>query len=152
MQRAVLLLFLLISSCAYHHKQTSQEGPAFAQDTLANGKVHVTAFKTIEHQDVCFEITLKIKEATMKEALTSNWTAAWLDKESKYHLLNLNQRDPASVPQGRGSKNSDATFNEWSNTFRTCAPEAKISDVKILILTPKELSYHTKSGLQLEWK
>jgi hypothetical protein len=42
-------------------------------------------------------------------------------------------------------------YQQWSNTFRTCAP-ATFGQVKGLVLTPKQLDYSFKDGLQLSWK
>ncbi len=150
--RAILLLStLLFVSCAQNRGPASVNGNPVAYDSLAFGNVQASAVKMIDQQDVCFDITLVMKGTTMREAQPSNWTVAWVDKESRYHLLNLNQRDPASVPQGGQKVAPYGAYEEWTNTFRTCAPKARIGDVKSLVLTPKDLSYKSESGLKLEW-
>lgn len=149
-----LLSFLLLAtfmSCAHNRGPASVNGQQVASDSVALGNVRATAVKSINAQDVCFDITLVMKNVPQKEASPSNWTVAWVDQESKYHLLNLNQRDPASDPQGGQKIAPYGTYEEWTNNFRTCAPKAKLGDVKSLILTPKELTYKENEGLKLEW-
>lgn len=109
------------------------------------------AIKRLENQDVCFDITLKLRGVSSQEALSRNWSLAWVDTKNQYHLLTLNQRDPASVPQG-GSTTRGEDRMEWSNTFRTCAARAELDDVKSIVLTPKELPYEDKRSLRLNWK
>lgn len=150
--RLLSFLFLAtIISCAQTRGPASLSGEKVAYDSMALGNVRAQAVKTINAQDVCFDITLTMKNVPQKEASPSNWTVAWVDQESKYHLLNLNQRDPASVPQGGQKIAPYGAYEEWTNTFRTCAPKAKLGDVKSLVLTPKELTYKENEGLKLEW-
>lgn len=149
-----LLSFLLLTtivSCAQTRGPASLNGQPVAYDSMALGNVRATAVKSSDAQDVCFDITLVMKNVSQKEASPSNWTVAWVDQDSKYHLLNLNQRDPASAPQGGQKIAPYGAYEEWSNTFRTCAPKARLGDVKSLILTPKELTYKENEGLKLEW-
>jgi hypothetical protein len=92
-----------------------------------------------------------MKGVDQQDAIPSNWTVAWVDKQSQYHLLSLNQRDPASVPQGGQKIAPYGAYQEWTNTFRACASKARLDDVKSLILTPKTLPYKATEGLNLEW-
>lgn len=150
--RLLSFLFLAtIVSCAQNRGPASLNGEKVAYDSMALGNVRASAVKSVDAQDVCFDITLTMKNVPQKEASPSNWTVAWVDQESKYHLLNLNQRDPASVPQGGQKIAPYGTYEEWTNTFRTCAPRAKLGDVKSLVLTPKDLTYKENEGLKLEW-
>ena len=98
------------------------------------------------------DISLMMKGVDRKEAGPSNWTVAWVDQNSRYRLLSLNQRDPASVPQGGTKIAPYGHYQEWKNNFRTCAHKAQLKDVKAIVLTPKELSYKETEGLRLEWK
>jgi hypothetical protein len=149
----VLALFSLfvIVSCAHNRGPASLNGQPVAYDEMALGNIKASAVKSIEKQDVCFDITLKMKGVPQREAQASNWTVAWVDKESKYHLLSLNQRDPASAPQGGTKVVPYGAYEEWTNTFKTCAPKARSGDVQSLILTPKELTYREAEGMKLEW-
>lgn len=149
-----LLSFLLLAtliSCSQTRVPASLNDQTVAYDSMALGNVRATAVKSLEAQDVCFDITLVMKNVPQKKASPSNWTVAWVDQDSKYHLLNLNQRDPASTPKGGQKIAPYGTYQEWTNTFRTCASKAKLKDVKSLVLTPKELIYKEHEGLKLEW-
>lgn len=134
--------FLTLASCA-QLRDPAPRDKNVAYDEMANGNIKATAMKTVGKQDVCFDINLEMKNVDQKEAMASNWTLAWVDSDSRYHLLTLNQRDPASAPKGGTEK--------WTNSFRTCAPKARAGDVKSLILTPKELSYKETEGMTLQW-
>ena len=151
MKVLAIISLLAIVSCAHNRGPASLNGNPVAYDEMAFGNIKASAVKTLEHQDVCFDISLNMKGVDQKEALASNWTLAWVDKDSKYHLLSLNQRDPASVPQGGTKVAPYGAYEEWSNSFKTCAPKAKMGDVKTLVLTPKELSYKETEGMKLEW-
>jgi hypothetical protein len=148
---ALISLFALVS-CAHNRRPASLNGNPVAYDEMAFGNVRALAVKSVEQQDVCFDITLEMKGVNQKEVMSTNWTVAWVDKDSKYHLLALNQRDPASVPKGGTKIAPYGTYEEWSNSFRTCAPKTKMSDVKSLVLTPKELTYNEHEGMKLVWK
>lgn len=137
---AVMSLLAVISCAQQRHPSTDK---SVAYDEMADGKIQATAVKKVTKQDVCFDINLKMKGVEQKEAMASNWTLAWVDQNSRYHLLSLHQRDPASVPKG--------SPEEWTNSFRTCAPKAKVGDLNSLILTPKELSHKETEGMKLEW-
>ncbi len=147
---ALISLFAVIS-CAHNRGPASLNGNPVAYDEIALGNVKASAVKSVEQQDVCFDITLEMKGVSQKEAMPSNWTVAWVDKESRYHLLSLNQRDPASVPKGGTKVAPYGAYEEWSNSFRTCAPKARLGDVKSLVLTPKDLTYKDPEGMKLEW-
>jgi hypothetical protein len=93
-----------------------------------------------------------MKGVEQQNAQTSNWTLAWVDKNDHYHLLNTSQRDPASVPQGGQVVAPYGAYEEWTSNFVTCAPKARMNDVKALVLTPKELPYKESKGLTLNWQ
>jgi hypothetical protein len=127
------------------------EDPSVAFDSMSFGRVQVYAKKVIQNEDVCFEIKLHMKNVEQKEILPSNWTVAWTDQSSHYHLLRLNQRDPASVPTVKKTYRFFKRQKEWSNEFTTCAPKAKLVDVDSLILNPKSLSLSYVGNLTLKW-
>ena len=148
----VAILCLLISfGCAQHRGPASVGGNKVAHDTMAMGNIKASAVKSVANKDVCFDITLVAKGVEQRIAHPSNWTLAWVDSESKFHLLNMNLRDPASTPQGGNKIAPYGAYKEWSNNFRTCAPKARLGDVKSLVLTPKELPYKETEGMTLEW-
>lgn len=136
-----MIFTLILFSCA---RQVKKIPSNIVSDTMSQGKISVTAKKKMEHQDVCFDIELRMKNVSVKEISGSNWTVAWVDQDSRYHLLVLNQRNPASVPEG--------SPHEWKNHFRTCAPIGRLGNVGSLILTPKTLPYAGSEGLNLSWK
>ena len=147
------LRFLCISvlwSCSSFQNPTLEPNIAF--DSMSFGRVQVYAKKIIQNEDVCFEIKLKMKNVEQKDILPSNWTVAWIDKSSHYHLLRLNQRDPASVPQVLKTYSFVKRQKEWSNELTTCAPKAKLVDVDSLILNPKSLPFSNIGNLTLRWK
>jgi hypothetical protein len=146
MKALCILGLFILASCALHKDPISEKGNPVAFDQMASGNVRASAVKVIDQQEVCFNISLMMKGVDQKEAFASNWTLAWVDKDSRYHLLTMSQRDPASEPQGGGA------HREWTNSFRTCTAQVHINDVKSLVLTPKELSYQETEGLNLEWK
>lgn len=146
-----LMILFIIASCSHNRGPASLDGKPVAYDDLAGGNVKASAVKSVEQQNVCFDITLNMKGVDQKEAFASNWTLAWIDKDSKYHLLSLHQRDPASEPKGGTKVAPYGAYQEWTNTFRSCAPRARLGDVKSLVLTPKELTYKAHEGLKLEW-
>ncbi len=137
----VLFFFLFFISCT--HQPSFMNGHPVAYDSMAEGKVRASAVKQMGPNEVCFEITINVKGAEQKSAESSNWSLAWVDANSRYHLMSLIQRDPASVPSG--------DHKAWTNNFRTCAAKASMIDVKSLVLTPKELPYQDTQGLKLEW-
>lgn len=151
MKKLFLLNLLVLTSCAQYRGPASQNGSPVAYDTIALGNVKASAIKTIEDQNVCFDVTVVMKGVDQKEAQASNWTLAWVDKQSQYHLLSLSQREPASVPKGGTKVAPYGAYEEWTNTFRTCAPQVRMNDVKSLVLTPKELSYKESESMKLEW-
>lgn len=151
--RTLLLtsLFILIG-CSHDRGPASLASNNVASDSMALGNVKATATKSTESKNVCFDIALTMTGVEQKDASTSNWTVAWVDQDSKYHLLSLNQRDPASVPQGGTKIAPYGYYQEWRNNFKACAPKAQLGDVKGIILTPKELPYKDSESLTLEWK
>lgn len=142
MKSLYLSCLLALVACS-HPKKPAPE--LTATDSMAGGLVSVTAVKMLNDQDVCFDITLTMRGADQSYAYASNWTAAWMDEASMYHLLILNQRNPASA----GPK---ASTEGWSNQFITCAPLGKMGKVNSLILTPKTLPFKETEGMRLEWK
>lgn len=139
---AVLFLLLFLISCT--HRPAFRKGHPVAYDSIADGKVRASAVKILGASEVCFDITINVKGTEQRTAEPSNWSLAWIDGNSRYHLMSLIQRDPAAAPQG--------TQNEWTNTFRTCGAISNLNEVKSLILTPKELPYEDTQGLKLKWK
>ena len=95
---------------------------------------------------------LVMKNVEESAIQSSNWTLAWVDQKDHYHLVNMNQRDPASTPQDRRIAAQYGEYHEWTNSFKTCAPGAKLADVKSLVLTPKSLPFNESKGLHLDWK
>lgn len=142
--KTIFLAALVLVSCTHQKKSTQPEAEYVAFDSMADGLIEATAIKRNENQDVCFDITLTMKGVAQRYAASSNWTAALVDNDSRYHLLNLAQRDPASTPQG--------SVEKWMNVFRTCAPLEKLGNVKSLVLTPKTLPYRETEGMTLQWK
>lgn len=119
---------------------------------MADGNVRASAIKKIEEHEVCFDINVALRGTTLEEAMPRNWSLAWMDRNNQYHLLSLNQRDPASVPQGGQVLPRSGERNEWKNTFRTCVDRPELDDIKGIVLTPKELPYEEIRSLRLEWK
>lgn len=141
MKSILLGSILLLTACAH---QTTAPSPEVAFDSMADGLITAEAKRRDTKQGVCFDITLKMKGVEKYDASSANWTAAWVDDQSKYFLLNLNQRDPASSPKS----GSDG----WMNQLITCAPQVTKDKIKTLILTPKTLPYKETEGMTLEWK
>lgn len=149
---SVICLLALGVSCAHYRSPASERNKEVASTSMAGGNIKAEAKKTIHKQDLCFDIDLLAKGVDRKVAESGNWTVAWIDHQDKFHLMTLNQRDPASPPQGGRVIASYGTFNEWTNEFRACTAKAKLSDVKSLILTPKELPYKETEGMTLVWE
>lgn len=139
-----ILFLLLVAFTSCSQKPIEVRDPNLAEDSLAGGKVHVTAMKRIQDEDICFDIKLSIKDAEQKLVAPFNWTIAWIDQNSRYHLITLSQRDPASIPVMNERK-------ERINYFQTCASKAKLGEVGSLVLTPKELPFTETEGLKLQW-
>lgn len=151
--RTLLLtcLFILVG-CSHDRSPASLGTNNVASDSMALGNVKATATKTTDNKNVCFDIALMMKGVEQKDASAANWTVAWIDQNSKYHLLSLNQRDPASIPQGGTKVAPYGYYQEWRNNFKACAPKAVVGDAKGIILTPKELPYKENESLNLVWK
>ncbi len=145
-----LLTFLV--SCAHEMRTPASHKGPIAHDSLAWGNVKAVAAKEADQQSVCFDIELTLKGTPQEQANPSNWTVAWVDKQDHYHLVSLQQRDPASGPEGGTNVMPYGSYQQWSNTFRTCANKASFDDVKALVLTPKQLDYKFKDGLKLVWQ
>lgn len=148
----MITLLSLLASCAHDMRApASQKGPV-AEDSLAWGNVRAVAVKQSDNNSVCFDIELTLTGAPQEQASPSNWTVAWVDKQDHYYLVNLQQRNPASAPEGGTTVTPYGSYEQWTNTFRSCAPRANLDDVKALVLTPKQLNYKAKDGLKLIWK
>lgn len=142
MKTLFVISALILSGCA--HKTPKTRPANVAYDSMADGKVEAEVKKTLQKKQVCFDIKLSMKDVAQKDIYTSNWTVAWVDQDSRYHLLQLNQRDPASIPEGGP--------DEWTNNFRTCAPMERLGNVGSLVLTPKTLPFAETEGMSLQWK
>ena len=147
-----IVYLLMIASCAHERRPASTQNSVVAHGSMALGNIKASATKVKDNKDVCFDISLKMKGVDQQDASSANWTLAWVDKDSRYHLLTLNQRDPASVPIGGQKIAPYGTFEEWTNTFRTCASQTSFDEVKSIVLTPRSLPYKKHEGIILEWK
>lgn len=141
-----LALLSALASCSHR----AQQG-VVAEDSIALGNVQALATKQVEQNSVCFDIEVKLTGGSEAQVAPSNWTLAWVDSQGEQHPVSLQQRDPASTPSGGQVVSSYGQYQKWSNTFRTCAPAAH-AQVKGLVLTPKQLDYSFKDGLQLNWQ
>lgn len=142
MNKSMLLLLIVFGACAKNQLNPFPKNYV-AHDEMADGNIKASATKSLEEQSVCFDISIMMKNVSEREASSSNWTIAWVDANARYHLMNTNQRDPASSPSGSPEK--------WTNNFRTCSPKSRQDEVRYLILAPKELSYQEVEGMQLQW-
>jgi hypothetical protein len=138
------VMLILITACSHSTQKSFELDKNLAYDDMALGNISATALKIDQQDAVCFEIKLIMKNIAEKEAHASNWTFAWVDRNSRYHLMSLNQRDPASSPVG--------TKEKWTNHLKTCVPKDRQHEFMYLILTPKELSYKETEGMRFEWK
>ncbi len=145
-----LIYLMVFASCASHRGPAAIDGNPVAYDSMALGNVKASAVKRVEKQEVCFDISLQLKNVNQEQAASSNWTLAWVDKNQQYHLLPVTQRNPASAPKGGPVVTSYGAYQEWSNSFTTCAPQARMAEVKSLVLTPKDLPYG-KDEIKLNW-
>lgn len=149
----ILSTICLISliGCANYRHPSSLGTDKYAEDSKAAGSVRASAVKSAENSEVCFDISLSLKNVDAQLAGSSNWTVAWVDRQNQYHLLNIQQRDPASAPKGGRVAAQYGEYQEWTNSFRTCA-KANMFEVKGLVMTPKSLPYQTGDGLHLNWQ
>lgn len=148
----MITLLSLLVSCAHDMRGPASSLGPVAEDSLAWGNVRAVAAKEVDHKAVCFDIELTLTGTPQDQARPSNWTVAWVDQQDHYHLVNLQQRDPASVPAGGETISPYGSYQKWTNAFRTCAPNVEASSVKALVLTPKQLPYSFSDGLKLVWK
>ena len=136
---SILLFFNFSCSLSLSEKNHSE----VATDSLANNKIKASARRSIEHQDLCFEITLQMDNVDMKDVAPSNWTLALVDQNARYHLLNLTQRDPASAPERIG--------DQLINHFKVCSPQGKFENPQYLLLSPKSLPFPETEGMKFKW-
>lgn len=146
------ICLIALVGCSHQRTPASANGSQVAYDTAALGNVLAYATKRMDKQDVCFDINLEMKGASQQDIMPGNWTVAWVDQQDRYHLVNMNQRDPASTPKGGNVVAPYGAFQEWKNTFTTCAPKANFNDVKSLVLTAKEFPWQGDRELHLTWK
>lgn len=146
-----LICLIALVGCSHHRQPASANGSSVAYDTAALGNVLAYATKRMDKQDVCFDINLEMKGGTQQEILPSNWTVAWVDQQDHYHLLNMNQRNPASSPVGGQVAAPYGAYQSWKNNFTACAPKARMNDVKAIVLTAKEFPWSGDRELNLSW-
>jgi hypothetical protein len=147
----MILCLVILASCAHQRGPASIGGNPVAYDSMALGNVKASAVKRVSNQEVCFDINLQSKDVTPEQAKASNWTLAWVDNQNQFHPIPTTQRDPASAPQGGAVVAPYGAYTEYSNDFTSCVPKAQFDNVKGIVLTPKELPYAKKDGLQLNW-
>lgn len=152
MKHLILYMLFFLASCANHRQPASVGGHPAAYDSMAMGNIKASAIKKNEGSETCFEVKLSLTGTRKSEAEISNWTVAWVDNNKQYHLINIQQRGPASAPQGGLIAAQYGEFQQWSNEFVACTPKARLDDVKSLILTPKSNTYANDKGLELNWK
>ena len=145
------LCLLTLIACSHSRHPSSLHGQKVARGNASYGKIEAVATKMTDKNSVCFDIDLKLKGGDQANALPSNWTLAWIDANKNYHLLDFNQRDPASVPDGGRVAAQYGEYEQWKNTFKTCAAGASSSDVKTLVLTPKNVPFEGNSTVFLSW-
>ncbi len=146
-----IICLIAMMGCSHYREPASSHGSPVAYDTAALGNVLAYANKRMEKQDVCFDIHLEMKGGSQQNIMSNNWTVAWVDQQNQFHLLNMNQRDPASTPKGGQVVTPYGHYQEWKNQFTTCAPKANFNDVKSLVLTPKDLPWKGDRELSLNW-
>jgi hypothetical protein len=151
MKTLSIICLIALMGCAHERHPASADGSPVAYDTIALGNVLAYATKKMDKQDVCFDINLEMKGGNQQEILPANWTVAWVDQQDHYHLINLNQRQPASTPEGGQVVAPYWAYQEWKNHFVACAPKAQFNDVKSLVLTPKELPWKGDREINLTW-
>ncbi len=147
----ILFSLVIFTSCAHDRRPASIEGHPVAYDSMAWGNIKASATKRVHQQEVCFDIGLEAKDIKPEQAQANNWDLAWVDKNNQYHLIPTNLRSPASTPQGGLVVAPYGSYFEYTGQFTTCIQRAQMSDVKGLVLTPKDLPY-SKEGLELNWK
>ncbi|MFL5785117.1 MAG: hypothetical protein ACJ76H_10930 [Bacteriovoracaceae bacterium] len=148
---SIICLIALVSCSHDRHPASAADGSPVAYDTVAFGNVLAYATKKMDKQDVCFDINLEMKGGNQQEIMPANWTVAWVDQQNNYHLINMNQRHPASTPEGGQVIAPYWAYQEWKNHFTACAPKANMNDVKSLVLTPKELPWKGHHEVTLNW-
>lgn len=151
MKYLTIICLAAMVGCSHYREPASANGSPVAYGTTGLGNVLAYASKRMDKQDVCFDINVEMKGGTQQEILPSNWTVAWVDQQNNYHLLNMNQRNPASTPKGGEVLAPYWSYQEWKNSFTACAPKANFNDVKTLVLTAKELPWKENREVNLSW-
>jgi len=123
-----------------------------AIDSIESGNISAKATKVIQTHEVCFEVVLKLFGTNRNHALPNNWTMAWIDQNNQYRLLSLNQRNPASTPQGGLILSHFGERQEWINNFKACGSKKDRDRVEAIVLHPKDLPFKTDRGLKLVWE
>lgn len=147
----ITTLLLLFGCTSRLVREPTIQGHPMAYDSIAKGNVNGSAAKWEDKEELCFDISVSIKGGEEEHILPANWSLAWVDKNQKFHLLKLTQRDPASVPHGGQVLAPYGSYEEWTNSFRNCVPRLKMKDVKALVLTPKSLPFKDAGSLNLKW-
>ena len=150
MKTLSIISCLIFISCAHDRRPASLDGNAVAYNSAALGNIKAQATKITEKQDVCFDIKLDMTGVKQQEALASNWSVSWVDQKNQSHPLSITTRGPASVPKGGHVLAPYGTYEQWTNSFYACTDSAHASDVKALVLTPKQTSYQDKE-IMLNW-
>lgn len=150
MKLVMLFCLIIFASCAHNRGPASVDGNPVAYDSKALGNIKADAIKRVANGDVCFDINLQMKNVQAHEAQASNWTLAWVDNNNQYHPVPVANRNPASAPVGGAVVTPYYYYNEYKNTFTSCAPKAQFENVKGLVLTPKDSTYKNED-LKLSW-
>ncbi len=148
-----LICLLTVFGCANSRTPSSVTGPNTAYDSMALGNIEAHATKYTDAQNVCFDVKLSMKgTAQAQDATPGNWNLAWVDQADKVHFLTVTQRDPASAPQGGRVAAQYGEFQQWTNDFKACTKDARLTEVKSLILSPKNIPYKKDDELRLIWQ
>lgn len=151
MKMLSIICLFAVMACSHNRNPASLSGQPVAHDSMALGNIKADATKRLSKEAVCFDINMAMKGVSQEKAMPANWTVAWVDHNEQYHLIKMNQRDPASVPKGGQVVAPYGAYEEWNNSFTACAPKAEFGQVKSLVLTPKELPYREDKSLRLNW-
>ncbi len=140
--KTLLVCLLVLIGCSRPLIKPSHK--TVSSDVIADGKVRAIAQKQSNLKTTCFEISLRMEADQKEYAEASNWTMAWVDSNQRYHLLNLQERSPASLV-----KSSNGI---WTNSFKACDNKSKLDALDSLLLTPKTFPFRESEGLKFQWK